>query len=80
MVKGAPEKIWELCIPDSIPSNYKEKIDSLTGLGYRVLGMAYKNVEEQKVNNSIINLRQTERDYFENSNNLTFLGLVVFEN
>ena len=29
-VKGAPEKIVELCIPSSVPENFKPKLNELT--------------------------------------------------
>ena len=41
-VKGSPEKIRELCRPESLPSNFDEVLNIYTECGYRVLAMATK--------------------------------------
>jgi len=41
-VKGSPEKIRELCKPESLPSNFDEVLQIYTECGYRVLAMATK--------------------------------------
>lgn len=41
-VKGAPERIMELCDPASLPENYEEILEIYTNNGYRVLGIAHK--------------------------------------
>ena len=43
-VKGAPEMIKKLSIPETIPSDFYEVLSSLTQRGYRVLGVAYRDL------------------------------------
>lgn len=40
--KGAPEKIFGMCLEQSIPNNYVEKLTEYTAQGYRVIAVAYK--------------------------------------
>jgi len=44
-VKGAPEKIKELCLPNSVPSNYDAINEEYTKNGYRVIALASKLLE-----------------------------------
>jgi cation-transporting ATPase 13A2 len=39
-VKGAPEKIVELCRKDSIPKNFHSLLSTYTLRGFRVIGLA----------------------------------------
>ena len=41
-IKGAPERIKELCDPKSLPQNFDEILEIYTQGGYRVLGIAHK--------------------------------------
>lgn len=73
-VKGAPEKIKELCDPSTLPSNYNEILDLYTEDGYRVLAVAFKHIEKM----SFLKLQKVNRDNIEK--NLTFLGSLVMQN
>jgi cation-transporting ATPase 13A2 len=44
-VKGSPEKIFELCLKDSIPANFHIMLDFYAQKGYRVLAFAIKNLK-----------------------------------
>ena len=69
--KGSPEIIKKICKPSSIPTNYQEMVDSYGVEGLRILALAYKHTEY--IDNNI-----AERESMEE--NLTFSGLVLFEN
>jgi cation-transporting ATPase 13A3/4/5 len=42
-IKGAPEKVRELCIGE-IPSNYDSVLEEYTKNGYRVIALAHKEL------------------------------------
>ena len=66
-VKGSPTKILECCIPESIPSTTKERLEAYTKHGYIVIAMAYQNVDSSHAISEDL------------KNNMIFLGIVVFE-
>lgn len=41
-VKGAPEKIYGMCLKESVPCDFPQKLDEYTSQGYRVIALAYK--------------------------------------
>lgn len=45
-VKGSPERIRELCRPDTLPTNFDEILEIYTECGYRVLAMAAKPLSD----------------------------------
>jgi cation-transporting ATPase 13A2 len=71
-VKGAPEKIIEICNPESLPNNFSDNLFEHTQNGYRVLACATQEIPPDDYR-SFENRSQFERG-------LTFLGLVVFKN
>ena len=73
-VKGSPEKIAELCIPDSLPHNFYECLEVYTQRGLRVIALAMRFVEKT----NYLKIQKTKREDIEN--NLHFLGLLVMEN
>jgi cation-transporting ATPase 13A3/4/5 len=73
-VKGAPEVVSELCVPESIPHDFKEVLSKYTQLGYRVLACATKTLPEVKFGGlKGLSLKDVEK-------NLSFLGLIVLQN
>lgn len=66
--KGAPEKICELSVPESIPANFKQVLENYTKKGCRVIALAYKEIKEE--------IKQ--REFAEQK--LRFLGLLVMQN
>ena len=44
-VKGSPEKIRELCRPETLPRNFDEILEIYTEYGYRVLALATRPLE-----------------------------------
>ena len=73
--KGAPEKLEELCIPSSIPHNYHEQLKELTVNGFRVIGLAVRDLDK-KVN--WVSIQKMKRSEVETD--LRFLGFLVMQN
>ncbi|KYR01086.1 P-type ATPase [Tieghemostelium lacteum] len=76
LVKGSPEIIKQLCLNETIPLDYDQKLSEFTEKGYRVLSCAYRSVTplelSQYANRDQLRL-QTEL-------NLHFLGFIIMEN
>jgi cation-transporting ATPase 13A2 len=73
-VKGSPEKVQELCIPETLPKDFLKQLEVYTRKGYRVIALAVKFLE----NTSFLKVQTTKREQVEN--NLHFLGFLVMEN
>ncbi|ERL90783.1 hypothetical protein D910_08129, partial [Dendroctonus ponderosae] len=71
--KGSPEKILSLCRPQSVPMEIHAKLREHTAQGYRVIGLATKQVGMDWGG-----VAHQPRDALEAE--LTFLGLLVLEN
>ena len=41
-IKGAPEKVMKLCDPETVPTNFGQKLDQLSAKGYRIIALAHK--------------------------------------
>jgi cation-transporting ATPase 13A2 len=74
-IKGAPERIIQLCNPTSLPCSYNDMLMEHTKNGYRVLACATKFLEG---NNESKYSKEEERSKYEND--LTFLGFIIFRN
>ena len=73
-VKGSPEKIQELCDPQTMPGNYDEVLEQYTKEGFRVIGLATKPLPNLNYRKAMsIQRSEIEKD-------LTFLGLLIMEN
>ncbi|CDW88269.1 atpase type 13a2 isoform 3 [Stylonychia lemnae] len=72
-LKGSPEKVKELSRRDSIPSNYDSILEDYTQRGYRVIALAYR-----QVNIPTDDLLTITRDKVED--NLTFVGFLIMQN
>lgn len=44
-VKGSPERIRELCTPESLPKNFDEILEIYTEQGFRVLAIATRHLK-----------------------------------
>jgi cation-transporting ATPase 13A2 len=71
--KGAPEKVRDLCNPDTLPINLDDGIKKYTAKGYRVLACAMKKVKMTYLQCQHINRETVE-------SNMIFLGLMIIEN
>ncbi|KAK3592581.1 hypothetical protein CHS0354_018848 [Potamilus streckersoni] len=73
--KGSPEMITSLCKPDTVPDDFHQVLSSYTQHGYRVIGLAYKQLP---ANLKYVKVQRMQREQVEND--LIFLGLLVMEN
>lgn len=49
-VKGSPEKIRELCRPESIPKSFLKILDFYAKSGFRILATAVKHLPDGEFN------------------------------
>jgi len=71
--KGSPEKLRDLCKPETIPLDFDNILNSYTIKGYRVLAMAAKGL--------IMDFQQSQsisREFVEK--NMIFLGFLIVKN
>ncbi|CEG69341.1 hypothetical protein RMATCC62417_05429 [Rhizopus microsporus] len=73
-VKGAPEVMKDICLPESIPEDYEQRLYKYTHNGYRVIACASKQLVGIKWHK----LHKLKRNEVETG--LIFLGFIVFEN
>jgi len=71
--KGSPEKIKELCKPDTIPTNFNEILSKYTTKGFRVLALSAKLLKMDYLQSQKI-----ERNNVESS--MILLGLLIVQN
>uniref|UniRef100_A0AAR5QDK6 Cation-transporting P-type ATPase C-terminal domain-containing protein n=1 Tax=Dendroctonus ponderosae TaxID=77166 RepID=A0AAR5QDK6_DENPD len=73
--KGAPEKLYNFCIPETIPTDFQNRLSFYTTRGFRVIALAYK---ELPVKFKWTDAQAAERDMIEHD--LEFLGLLILQN
>ncbi|KAF9915959.1 hypothetical protein BX616_004966 [Lobosporangium transversale] len=73
-VKGAPEAMIDICLKDTLPFDYAERLSYYTHHGYRVIACATKSMPTL----NFIRAQRVKREQMESE--LTFLGFIVFEN
>ncbi|RCI06202.1 hypothetical protein CU098_003218, partial [Rhizopus stolonifer] len=73
-VKGAPEVMKDICLPESIPEDYEQRLYKYTHNGYRVIACASRPLVGVKWHK----LHKLKRNEVES--NLIFSGFIVFEN
>ena len=72
-VKGAPEVIKSICVPESLPFDYEHQLNYYSHHGYRVIAMATRSLNLNPL--GILNSKRSEIE-----KDLTFLGFIIFEN
>lgn len=73
-VKGSPEKIGELSIPNTLPKDYEEIYNRYTAKGNRVIAMGYKYMLDFNPKSAeTLDRKQVEK-------NIVFLGLLIMVN
>lgn len=73
-MKGSPEKIKELSIKSSLPTDFDDILDDYTQRGYRVIALAHRaapGITYQQI-------QTMNRDEVEK--NLNFLGFLIMQN
>lgn len=73
-VKGAPECMKDICLPESFPQDYDELLGHYTHRGFRVIACATKRIPKL----SWLKVQKMKRDEAESE--LTFVGFIIFEN
>ncbi|KAM4694341.1 putative cation-transporting ATPase 13A4 [Discoglossus pictus] len=73
-MKGAPEMVTQFCLPESVPLNFANELRLYTLQGFRVIGLAYKTLEDDKCKGEGCYTREDVES------GLTFLGLLILEN
>ncbi|XP_055351131.1 polyamine-transporting ATPase 13A3-like isoform X2 [Paramacrobiotus metropolitanus] len=74
LMKGSPEKVITLCLPDTVPDNYFEQLESFTRHGDRVLALAWKPLNKMR----LVKIQKLLREDLDKE--MIFLGFVVMEN
>ncbi|KXS17261.1 hypothetical protein M427DRAFT_133689 [Gonapodya prolifera JEL478] len=72
--KGAPEALKSICKPESIPQNCESLLKEYTHHGYRVIAVGWKRLQGV---NWMRAMRMNRNDI---ECDLSFLGIIVFEN
>ena len=68
-VKGAPEKIIDLCRQDSIPKNFQNLLSTYTLRGFRVIGLAKRVLPPELHWIKVHKMKRDEVNYFSKHTN-----------
>ena len=71
--KGSPEKLRDLCKPETVPFNFDSVLNTYTTKGYRVLAMAAKGLVMDFQQSQSISREDVEK-------NMIFLGFLIVKN
>ena len=71
--KGSPEKVKDLCKPDTLPLSFETTLNNYTTKGYRVLAMAAKGLKMDFQQSQSISREDVEK-------NMIFLGFLIVKN
>ena len=73
-VKGAPECMKDICLPETFPVDYEDLLGHYTHRGFRVIAVATKHIPKL----SWVRAQKMERT--EAESDLDFVGFIIFEN
>lgn len=73
-VKGAPESLKDICLPETLPDDFNELLTSHTRNGFRVIACASKPLPKT----SWMKIQKMAREEAEEE--LEFTGFIIFEN
>ncbi|XP_067328818.1 polyamine-transporting ATPase 13A2 isoform X2 [Anolis sagrei] len=74
-MKGAPETVASLCLPESVPADFSQTLHHYASDGFRVLGLAYKPMVAVQ---TFEEAQEVTRESVESG--MVFLGLLVMKN
>ncbi|XP_069831155.1 probable cation-transporting ATPase 13A4 [Dendropsophus ebraccatus] len=72
-MKGAPEMVVKFCKAESVPKGFFQELQFYTMKGFRVIGLAYKTLDNKMAADGNFIREDIESD-------LDFLGLLILEN
>ncbi|XP_056419530.1 probable cation-transporting ATPase 13A4 [Hyla sarda] len=72
-MKGAPEMVIRFCKEESVPKGFSQELQYYTMKGFRVIGLAYKTLDNKMAADGNFIREDVESD-------LEFLGLLILEN
>ncbi|XP_044146312.1 probable cation-transporting ATPase 13A4 [Bufo gargarizans] len=72
-MKGAPEMVIKFCKEESVPKGFSQELQYYTMKGFRVIGLAYKTLDQKIAADGNFIREDIESD-------LEFLGLLILEN
>ncbi|XP_052127712.1 polyamine-transporting ATPase 13A3 isoform X3 [Frankliniella occidentalis] len=73
--KGAPEKIVNICLPETVPENFSQVLSEFTSSGYRVIALAHKPLESKLTWPKV---QRVKREQIEKDMHL--VGLLIMQN
>ncbi|KAK2749170.1 hypothetical protein FQN57_006785 [Myotisia sp. PD_48] len=73
-VKGAPECMKDICVPESLPPDFDSLLNYYTHRGYRVIACATKHIPEFSLRD-IFSMRRSDAE-----SGMDFIGFIIFEN
>ncbi|PGH05980.1 hypothetical protein AJ79_06669 [Helicocarpus griseus UAMH5409] len=73
-VKGAPECMKDICLPESLPPDFEDLLSFYTHRGFRVIACAAKHIRKL----SWVKVQKLHRE--EAESDLEFTGFIIFEN
>ncbi|XP_022090337.1 probable cation-transporting ATPase 13A3 [Acanthaster planci] len=74
-VKGSPEMIGSLSKPETVPDNFQQMLSDYTQDGFRVLALAWRNLDSDKTLENLMNIQRKNVE-----KELEFLGLMIMQN
>ncbi|KAM4771100.1 putative cation-transporting ATPase 13A4 [Rhinophrynus dorsalis] len=72
-MKGAPVRVTQFCLSESVPQSFANELQVYTLQGFRVIGLAYKSLQGNKEGKDSYTREEVE-------SGLIFLGLLILEN
>jgi cation-transporting ATPase 13A2 len=79
-IKGAPEKIRDICIKESLPNDFDDVLENHSKKGFRVLACATKVLTEDDISNNLNEMENDKNFRLKFEEGLFFLGFIILSN